>query len=154
MERYEANWFRLLRTLGWSNCPHEKSLPVDGYHRGKAARSPHHQILQWGSRHGFGQCSTVPGPAQYLQNGRSHYSSKVGIYKIYYNETPCMIEYVTWRKKHVLQSELTINTRIVPDTKVHGAHMRSTGPRWAPCWTHEPCYLGWYPREMWSGCSG
>ena len=25
----------------------------------------------------------------------------------------------------------------------HGAHVGPTGPRWAPCWPHEPCYLGW-----------
>ena len=24
----------------------------------------------------------------------------------------------------------------------HGAHLGTTGPRWAPCWLHEPCYLG------------
>ena len=24
----------------------------------------------------------------------------------------------------------------------HGAHMGPTGPRWAPCWSHESCYLG------------
>ena len=24
----------------------------------------------------------------------------------------------------------------------HGAHMGPTGPRWAQCWPHEPCYLG------------
>ena len=24
----------------------------------------------------------------------------------------------------------------------HGAHLGPTGPRWAPCWPHEPCYLG------------
>ena len=24
----------------------------------------------------------------------------------------------------------------------HGAHMGPTGPRWAPCWPHELCYLG------------
>ena len=24
----------------------------------------------------------------------------------------------------------------------HGAHLRPTGPRWAPCWPHELCYLG------------
>ena len=29
-----------------------------------------------------------------------------------------------------------------PDSKVYGAHMGPTGPRWAPCWPHEPCYLG------------
>ena len=34
-----------------------------------------------------------------------------------------------------------------PDSKVyvwgqHGAHLGPVGPRWAPCWSHEPCYLG------------
>ena len=24
----------------------------------------------------------------------------------------------------------------------HGAHLGPTGPRWAPCWSHELCYLG------------
>ena len=38
-------------------------------------------------------------------------------------------------------------SQITPDSKVHGANMGSTwgppdGSRWAPCWTHEPCYLG------------
>ena len=30
----------------------------------------------------------------------------------------------------------------------HGAHLGPTGPRWAPCWPHAPCYLSnlenWY----------
>ena len=26
------------------------------------------------------------------------------------------------------------------DSKVHGAHLRPTGPRWAPRWPHEGCY--------------
>ena len=28
----------------------------------------------------------------------------------------------------------------IPDSKVHEAHLGPTGPRWAPCWPHEPCY--------------
>ena len=28
----------------------------------------------------------------------------------------------------------------LPDSKVHGANMGPVGPRWAPCWPHEPCY--------------
>ena len=24
----------------------------------------------------------------------------------------------------------------------HGAHLGPTGTWWAPCWPHEPCYLG------------
>ena len=26
----------------------------------------------------------------------------------------------------------------------HGAHLGPVGPRWAPCWPHEPCYQGMY----------
>ena len=26
----------------------------------------------------------------------------------------------------------------------HEAHLRPTGPMWAPCWPNELCYLGWY----------
>ena len=29
----------------------------------------------------------------------------------------------------------------IPDSKV-GDHLGPIGPRWAPCWRHEPCYLG------------
>ena len=29
-----------------------------------------------------------------------------------------------------------------PDGKVHGAHLGPVGPRWAPCWPHQPCYQG------------
>ena len=31
----------------------------------------------------------------------------------------------------------------VSDSKVHGANMGPTGPRWSPCWPHELCYLGY-----------
>ena len=27
---------------------------------------------------------------------------------------------------------------------LHGTHLGLTGPRWAPCWPHEPCYQGSY----------
>ena len=30
----------------------------------------------------------------------------------------------------------------LPESNEHGAHLGPTGPRWAPCWPHEPCYLG------------
>ena len=36
----------------------------------------------------------------------------------------------------------------IHDSKIHGTnmgpHLGPTGPRWAPCWPHELCYLGWY----------
>ena len=30
----------------------------------------------------------------------------------------------------------------------HGAHLGPTGPRWAPCWPHELCYLGYKPTSI------
>ena len=29
-----------------------------------------------------------------------------------------------------------------PTWDLHGTHLGPTGPRWAPCWPHEPCYQG------------
>ena len=37
--------------------------------------------------------------------------------------------------KHLVQSDY-------PDSKVYGANMGPTGPSWAPCWPHKPCYQG------------
>ena len=41
---------------------------------------------------------------------------------------------------------VAIGTRNKLDSKVHGvnmgAHLGPFGPRWAPCWPHEPYYLG------------
>ena len=31
-----------------------------------------------------------------------------------------------------------------PDSKAYGAYLGPGGPRWAPCWPHEPCYQGTY----------
>ena len=30
----------------------------------------------------------------------------------------------------------------------HGAHLGPRGPRWAPCWLHEPCYLGLLGQDL------
>ena len=40
-----------------------------------------------------------------------------------------------------------ISTLIPGSWGQHGAHLGPTGPRWAPCWPHEPCYLVTYRRE-------
>ena len=45
----------------------------------------------------------------------------------------------------VLLPPVTVDFRNHPDCKVHGAHLGPTGPRWAPCWPHELCYLGIWP---------
>ena len=31
----------------------------------------------------------------------------------------------------------------------HGAHLGPVGPRWAPCWPHEPCYQGMLIGQVW-----
>ena len=33
----------------------------------------------------------------------------------------------------------------VHGANMHGAHLSPAGPRWAPCWPHEPCYQGSRP---------
>ena len=30
----------------------------------------------------------------------------------------------------------------------HGAHLGPVGPRWAPCWPHEPCYQGCHYNDV------
>ena len=37
-----------------------------------------------------------------------------------------------------------------PHSKVHGANMGPTGPRWAPCWPHEACYLSLHWSLSWN----
>ena len=53
----------------------------------------------------------------------------------------------TWWKQTLI-THFIIIVKNSPDSKVHGAnmevHLGLTGPRWAPCWPHEPCYLGAY----------
>ena len=49
-----------------------------------------------------------------------------------------------WHDMETLSALLTLcEGNPLPDSKVHGAHLGPTGPRWAPCWPHELCYLGW-----------
>ena len=35
-----------------------------------------------------------------------------------------------------------------PDSKVYGNHLGPRGPRWAPCWPHELCYLGYHSQSF------
>ena len=48
--------------------------------------------------------------------------------------------------RHLLEYVTKHKSLPCPDTKVHGgqhgAHLGPVGPRWAPCWPHEPCYQG------------
>ena len=51
------------------------------------------------------------------------------------------------------RSKNTIPPRSQSSWGQHGAHLGPVGPRWAPCWPHEPCYQG-YPhgtRGKWRG---
>ena len=53
----------------------------------------------------------------------------------------------TWLLMYCSYSSLALNHeyKIHPDSKVHGAHLGPTGPRLAPCWPHELCYLDKVP---------
>ena len=54
-----------------------------------------------------------------------------------------------WRRAVKLLPEPTMTPftdvymHSLSESKVHGANMGPTGPRWAPSWPHENCYLGW-----------
>ena len=47
--------------------------------------------------------------------------------------------YDTWTLGCKLVLDVTLIARFMGQ---HGAHLGPTGPRWAPCWPHELCYLG------------
>ena len=41
-----------------------------------------------------------------------------------------------------------MSSSLHPDNKVHGAHPGPIGPRWAPCWPHEPCFQSGYHQVL------
>ena len=43
-------------------------------------------------------------------------------------------------KKSYIFIQENLFENVDPDSKVHGANMGPTGPRWAPGWSHELCY--------------
>ena len=53
---------------------------------------------------------------------------------------------ISWRHNIWLLPRTIVN-RTMPDSTVygcqHGARLGPTGPGWAPCWSHEPYYLGY-----------
>ena len=59
---------------------------------------------------------------------------------------PCLI-YGLSDQTDIMELELRViffwtSTLIASSWDQHGAHLGPKGPRWAPCWPHEPCYLG------------
>ena len=52
----------------------------------------------------------------------------------------------SFHMRWLCQKQVSRVDRDNPDSKVHwgqhGAQLGPTGPRWATCWPHEPCYLG------------
>ena len=64
-----------------------------------------------------------------------------------YNEvTPVLCDFYVFSSFPLPPSPLPLLHWLFPDSRVHGAnmgaHLGPTGPRWAPCWPHELCYLG------------
>ena len=52
-----------------------------------------------------------------------------------------------WPAGH--QMVVTILSLIAGFMWLTWGHLGPTGPRWAPCWPHEPCYLGWGIHQLW-----
>ena len=49
----------------------------------------------------------------------------------------------TWNKRKLcVDSNPQLTPREQSSCGQHGAHLGPVGPRWAPCWPHEPCYQG------------
>ena len=64
------------------------------------------------------------------------------IYSIRYGGTRCSNVWHVHPSHIAVTRSYTHVSDMFPDSKVHGAHLGPTGPRWAPCWPHELCYLG------------
>ena len=61
-----------------------------------------------------------------------------------------------WTRRNFMLSQRDYNTRccwlttlIARFTGPAWAHLGPTGPRWVPCRSHDPCYLGTYQRASW-----
>ena len=54
-------------------------------------------------------------------------------------------DYTDYRGLKICRGVWLCTTVIARFMGEHGAHLGPTGPRWAPCWSHEICYLGNYP---------
>ena len=63
----------------------------------------------------------------YGTNSRSHHYFPFFLLHTLWPQSLCVVWYPWWQGSW----------------GQHGAHLGPTGPRWAPCWPHEPCYLGW-----------
>ena len=80
----------------------------------------HDVAVSWGTL----GCRSWPGTCCYIYQQAF---SKVLIIRIY-------IVMISWFQDHPKQQS---------SWGQHGAHLGPVGPRWAPCWPHEPCYRGY-----------
>ena len=81
--------------------------------------------------------------SRYFHNGKIlHWYNAI---LIYWNST----QYLTFLWFSLNQQMID---KAIPDSKVHGgqhgAHLGPVGPRWAPCWPHEPCYQRCHNRTV------
>ena len=91
----------------------------------------------------------------------------LGIWKGYYRVKKSLVscmkpwnearnnKYMKYHSKLTYQCQNQEGPRYQVSWGQHGAHLGSTGPRWAQYWPHEPCYLGLYMVSIlcWSGIS-
>ena len=90
----------------------------------------------------------------YLHNGISYTGKMTSLYWIRTlgNDSSLLSCHIPWASWHLrslafwlfVQQQTPHYWIIItyPKNKVQGAKMGPTGPRWAPCWPHELCYLG------------
>ena len=81
-------------------------------------------------------------PASYLISKSSYYQDPVLLRWINFN--PSMDKWFhaqesMWGNHLTILKHQRCNHRRL---EIDGAHLGPTGPRWAPCWPHDPCYLG------------
>ena len=56
-----------------------------------------------------------------------------------------VVEIRPWMRYYIPLFYVAVAVKIIPESKVHGAYLGPTGPRWAPCWPHE-LYTRWIVR--------
>ena len=86
----------------------------------------------------------------------------IGLFRMLYNRgrtrgssvrEGCTYLFLYWQRKSTAGLQCTpFITRSFPWQQglwgQHGAHLGPTGPRWDPCWPHEPCYLVFFFKSI------
>ena len=88
------------------------------------------------------------------------WSSRFAALSAYSNNVAVTVMGFLWQWLHVKSQSVpwysSLGKHTLPDSKIHGTkngpHLDPVGPRWAPCWPYEPCYLGCSIRHKLQSC--